>query len=82
MVCPVAGCGRSIANKKRYSDHLSWHRGETVCQLCGRQFSSKTNLRIHQNNLHGLPMTPIRQRTAQGAAGADPGGSRQGEGAW
>ncbi|KAF0293950.1 Zinc finger protein 81 [Amphibalanus amphitrite] len=53
-ICPVAGCGRSIPNRKRYSEHMAWHRGETVCSLCGRRFSSKSNLRIHQSTLHGL----------------------------
>ncbi|XP_043189661.1 zinc finger protein 320-like [Amphibalanus amphitrite] len=53
-ICPVVGCGRSIPNRKRYSEHMAWHRGETVCSLCGRRFSSKSNLRIHQSTLHGL----------------------------
>ncbi|XP_043218424.1 protein bric-a-brac 2-like isoform X7 [Amphibalanus amphitrite] len=64
-ICPVAGCGRSIPNRKRYSEHMAWHRGETVCSLCGRRFSSKSNLRIHQSTLHGLHSATVRQKTPQ-----------------
>ncbi|KAF0293953.1 Zinc finger protein 410 [Amphibalanus amphitrite] len=53
MLCPVPGCGRYLPNRFRRSEHLSWHRGETICTVCHQQFCSRTALRIHMRKRHG-----------------------------
>ncbi|XP_043218425.1 protein bric-a-brac 2-like isoform X8 [Amphibalanus amphitrite] len=50
LLCPVPGCGKYLRNKCRLSEHLAWHRGETVCPRCHRRFSTRRYMLEHQKS--------------------------------
>lgn len=48
-------CKRKCMTKAKLQDHLRTHTKEKpfVCQVCGRSYAHRHNLRIHVNNKHG-----------------------------
>ena len=50
MLCPVPGCGKLLPNRFRRSEHMSWHRGETICPVCGFCFTTRNSLRVHMTS--------------------------------
>ncbi|XP_037076872.1 zinc finger protein 408-like [Pollicipes pollicipes] len=58
--CPEPGCRKRLSSQQRLSDHRAWHRGETVCPLCGQRLSSRTKLRAHVQHRHPSAGVPCR----------------------
>ncbi|KAF0311673.1 Zinc finger protein 92 [Amphibalanus amphitrite] len=58
LPCRVPGCGAVLKNRARLSDHNAWHRGDTVCPVCTKRFSTPGNLREHCRTVRCAPPPP------------------------
>ena len=66
LCCSI--CYKTFKARDSFRQHLALHKGRTVCALCGRVFSTLTNLYKHQRQKHGgpggsapLPLQPTPQ---------------------
>ena len=46
--CAEPGCGKLLSSRQRLSEHRSWHRGETQCPRCGKLFTTRRYMRVHE----------------------------------
>ena len=77
-------CGKRYLHSISLSQHMSVHRGHTICSLCGKVFSRVAKLNDHLERVHGVarrgrrarPGTPLSPSSmlamAPGAAEAVP----------
>ncbi|XP_043189684.1 protein bric-a-brac 2-like isoform X7 [Amphibalanus amphitrite] len=48
-------CQKTFKSRDSFRHHRALHEGRTICALCGRVFSTLTNLYHHQRKQHGGP---------------------------
>ncbi|XP_043189702.1 protein bric-a-brac 2-like isoform X19 [Amphibalanus amphitrite] len=53
-------CGLAFPSAPRLSEHRAWHRGETICHVCGRVFSRIDHMRRHMRTRHQVVLPSRR----------------------
>ncbi|XP_037076926.1 zinc finger protein 354A-like [Pollicipes pollicipes] len=54
-----AVCQKAFKSRDSLRNHRALHEGRTVCELCGRVFSTLSNLSEHRRNFHGGSRTSL-----------------------